>query len=500
MTNQIQFNNTASNPPLVLLMVSIPLFLGVINASGLGVVLPQIGADLAIDTAQISWLMTGFLLAYAVLIPFYGRLGDLYGVRPLFLLGVGLFSIGSLLSALAPNYTFLLIARIVQASGGAAVPGLGMTIAFRAYGSESRGTVMGILAATIGAGAAIGPLLSGALSESLGWESIFFTTAMAALIIPVAIKILPPDEGSARGKLDIPGGAALGLMVAGMLLIPSEGARSGWTSTLVVTGAIAAGIGFVALSARQLKASSPFIPREFLRSSRYIALVVMSFSIMMAYLAPIIALPILLFTLHELSPLEVGLVMVPGGIFSSGFAVVAGRLTDWKGARLPSRIGAPLMLLAVLGLSTYAGSSIWAMSAFVGVLGAGFGLVNTPLAATVSRIVRGQMLSSALGINSMLFFLGGSFGTAGFIAVVTSLGGDSGSRFNPLHSGSGAGFSDAFLFLAIPLFVAMLLTLALPQAPKLAAAEQGIQYELEASTTRNWVADCSVPWSPECEI
>ena len=119
----------------------------------------------------------------------------------------------------------------------------------------------------------------------------------------------------------------------------------------------------------------------------------MSFSVMAANVAVLIGLPILLVYSHELSSSEVGLTMLPGAISTSVFGVLAGRITDRNGARLPTWTGAPLMLLAALGLSTYAGSSVWLIASFAGMLGAGFGLVNTPLAATVSRIVRSQVLA-----------------------------------------------------------------------------------------------------------
>ena len=478
----------------VLLVVCAALFFGVLNASAVAIVLPEIGDDLSIDPGQLSWLMTGFLLVYGIAIPIYGRLADLFGARPLFLLGVSIFAVGSLLSALAPNFESLLAARVVQAVGGAAVPGLGMTLASRAYGPEARGTVLGVIAATIGLGAAIGPLLGGILSESFGWQSIFVVTAAAALTIPIGLKMLPRSEVRTGGNLDVFGGVALTLMVGGILLVPSEGVRSGWSSSMVLVGTVVAMIGLVALSVSERKASSPIIPREFLRHSRYLALVWMSFSVMAANLAVLIGLPILLTTFHQLSPLEVGLAMVPGAIFTSVFGVLAGRLTDRNGARLPTWVGAPLMLLAVLGLSTYAGSSVLVIATFAGILGVGFGLVNTPLAATVSRIVRSQMLASAMSINSMLFFLGGSLGTALLLAVVTSQGGDNQRAFNPLHFGEGAGFSDAFLLLSLPVIMVMALSLVLPKAQA-----RGVPMQPGLTVERRWVANCSVPWTPECE-
>ena len=113
-----------------------------------------------------------------------------------------------------------------------------------------------------------------------------------------------------------------------------------------------------------------------------------------------------------------------------------------------------------------AGSSPWAVAGFAGMLGAGFGFVNTPLAATISRTVQGGILSSALSINSMVFFLGGSLGTAVFMAIGASNFGGERESWNPLHSGTAAGFSDAFLLLAVPVVIALALSFALPRVSR----------------------------------
>lgn len=114
---------------LILTVVCVPMFFTVLNASAIGVLLPQIATDLGIGTGKVSWLMTGFLLVYGVAIPFYGRIADIYGAPRLFMIGLVLFTLGSLLSVVAPNYELLLTACIIQAAGGAAIPGLGMAIA-----------------------------------------------------------------------------------------------------------------------------------------------------------------------------------------------------------------------------------------------------------------------------------------------------------------------------------------------------------------------------------
>ncbi len=194
----------------VLIVVCVAMLFGVLNTSAIVVVPPDIAADLDVNISELSWVMTGFLLVYGVAIPFYGRLADLHGARPLFIFGVGVFAVGSLLAALASDFPLLLGARLIQSAGGAAVPGLGMAMAIRAYGPESRGIVLGVIGATIGFGGGIGPLLGGVLADAWGWESIFLATSATALIIPAALVALPREEETVPGRLDVLGGVLLG--------------------------------------------------------------------------------------------------------------------------------------------------------------------------------------------------------------------------------------------------------------------------------------------------
>ena len=472
----------AERPLGVLVVVCYALFFGVLNASALGVVLPDIARDLEVEIGQLGWIMIGFLLVYGVAIPFYGKLADMHGARPLFLLGVGIFAVGSLLSALAGSFELLLGARLIQAAGGAAVPGLGMALASRAYGPESRGTILGVIGATIGAGAAIGPLLGGALADLWGWESIFLSNTAAALAIPVVIKVLPRDGETAGGDLDVLGGLLLGATVVGLVLAPSEGSRSGWLSPLAVLGGVMAVAGFAALAWQQRRSAAPFIPREFVGDAKFVAFVTMSLLVMAANAGPLIGLPIMLAAFNGSTPLEIGVVLLPAAVLTGLSGVVSGRLVDRVGARALARAGGLLMLVAVLALSSAAGGAAWQISLYAGLLGLGFGLVNTPLATAVSRAVRAQLLASGLGINSMLFFVGGSLGAAALLAFSTAGGTAS---LNPLHDGAAAGFSDGLLALALALLVLLYLTSRLPV---------GVPVE---APVPEWRPDCSVPWAPE---
>ncbi len=487
---------SARYPLGVLLVVCAGMFFGVLNAGAVGVVLAEIAADLDTSFGQIGWVMTGFLLVYGIAIPFYGRLADLYGARLLFLLGLGIFSVGSLLAALAPNFELLLAARVIQGAGGAAVPGLGMTLAIRAYGPAARGMVLGVIGATIGVGSAIGPLLGGLLSNAWGWEAIFAVNAAAAITIPFAILVLPRDEEHSDGRLDLIGGALLALAVVGVVLAPTEGSQSGWSSTGALAGIAMAVISLAALTLQQRVAASPFIPREFVHNGRLIAFVSMSFLVMAANAGALIGLPILLANTNGLGTLEVGLAMVPGAIGMAVLGVVSGRLVDSVGAAALATVGGIALLVSILGLSAAVGGDVRLVSALAGLLGASFGLINTPLATAVTRVVRLELLASAIGVNSMLFFVGGSVGAAALLGFATA-GGD--SSLNPLHSGAASGFSDGFLFLALPALAVIALASRLPgaAAPAEVAPEAGLEEAIFGSG--EWRPDCTVPWAPTLE-
>ena len=153
------------------------------------------------------------------------------------------------------------------------------------------------------------------------------------------------------------------------------------------------------------------------------------------------------------------------------------------------------MIGALVGISGASGSLAWSLAAFSGLLGAGFGLVNTPLVATISRLVSGEMLATALSVDSMLFFLGGSVGTAVLFAFSTT-GGLADGSLNPLHSGSAAGFSDGFMLLILPVLAALALSAILPKVSRPDADETASAPEPQIE--KNWVPNCSIPWHPDC--
>ena len=475
----------------MLLVVCSALFFGVVNGSAVAVVLPEIGADLAIPERHLSWVLGGFLLTYGVAIPFYGRLASRFGARRLFLIGVATFSVGSGLSALAAGLEALLAARTLQALGGAAVPGLGMTLASRAFPAERRGLVLGVVSATMGVAAAVGPLGAGLISEIANWRYLFAASALAAVNVPLGLRFLDRRESLSDEPLGLAGGALFGMGIAAALLFAARGSQVGRIDGFALAAGITSILAFASFGAHQRLATTPFVPNSLIANGGYQRLVMLGFAVAAANLGAQIGLPFLFESLHGMSTLDIGVALVPAALVSAVVGVLAGGVADRIGAAVPIRAGAALMIAGAFAVSARAGTSPTTVAWLAVVPGAGFALVNSPLVTIISRLVKPDDLASALSLNTMMFFVGGSFGTTLFTSIIVNTGPDA-RALNPFHSYPGANFSNAFIALAVPAAIGLALSAVLPRG-SLEGHGSG------SDEAERFACDCQVPWTPELE-
>ena len=457
-----QTNKQSRRATPTLVVVCGAVFFSVLNGTMVNVALPVIGDALSVEPARLGWIVTGYLLVYGVSVPFYGKLADVYGGRRLFVLGLTIFSAASLLCALSLNYPMLLVARVAQAIGASAIPGLGMALISQQFPPERRGSAMGLVSATVGFGSAVGPTLGGFLAGTLNWHYLFFFSALSGLLIPPALRTLSAGERKGAEGLDLPGGILLALSIGGALLAATEGSRGNWLAPQVVAAIGISVVAAVALSLRYRLASEPFIPRDLVRNRRFLALVGISFLTMAASAGTFLTLPLLLSQVNKLSPTHVGLALLPNALALVLFGPVVGRLSDRIGGGLLVRLGLLIMLASQVLFSTLgAGASIPVVVALFALHGAGFAFINSPIAMMVSLVIPNVRVSTGLSINSMCFFLGAGFGTALVAAALTVRRGAE-TALNPLYSGKALAFSDTFLIAMLPLLAALLLSPALP--------------------------------------
>ena len=442
---------------LLLMVLISAVFIAVLNTSMVNVSVPSIREEFGASEGQVGWVITGYLLVYAVGIPLYGRVSDLFSLKQTFVLGLCVFAVGSLFCALAPNLLLLVFGRIVQAAGGAAIPALASAAVAKILSPGERGTALGLIFSSVGVGAAVGPVVGGILDNLAGWQALFHgTLLLTLLLIPVALRELPHTEPSDERSFDLRGGILLGL-AAGLFLfgitqgqVAGFGSATSWGSFL---GAALAAVGF---AHRITTAPHPFVSPSLFRNTGFVAAVTVGSFSMLANVSSLVFIPLLISSVNGLSSGAAALALTPGAISLAILSPIAGRLSDRVGARPPIFAGLSIMLLAALFLSTFAaGASPLVVAAGMLGIGTGFAFANSPATNAAAAALPREEAGVGLGIYQGLFFLGGGTGPAvigAFLAARREAGTEA---LNPLYTLDAASFSDAFLMVGVALVISL---------------------------------------------
>ena len=447
---------------LFLAVVALAVFTTVLTATMINVLIPLMRAEFGASAAQIGWVITGYALAYAIGVPLYGRISDFFGVRRVFSVGLLGFALGGLICALAPSLTVLVLGRIVQGIGGAAVPALALVAVAKVMPKGERGGAMGLVASSVGIGAAVGPVVGGAVGQLLGWRALFVgSLVLMLLLIPFARRVLPNGRSVDERRFDLAGGVLLGLG-AGLFLFgitQAQGAgfasASSWGSFL---GAALALAGFVW---RINGISHPFVSPALFKNRAYVAAVVVGFFSMLANLSALVFVPLLVVEVNDLSPGAAGLVLTPAAVALAILSPLNGRLSDRVGVRPPIVAGLVIMGFSTLFISTFAGGSPVMIA--VGLVGVsmGFAFVQSPANNAAANALPDSEVGGGMGILAGAFFLGAGTGPALIGAFLAAREEAGFSAINPLYTLDVASFSDAFLAMIPALIVALIAALGL---------------------------------------
>ena len=468
---------------LLLAVVVFAILVSVLNQTFTNVVVPDIQDDFGTSQGQTGWVITGYLLVFAVGIPLYGRIADLYSLRLVFSTGLVVLAAGSLVCALAPTLPVLVGGRIVQAVGASAIPALGFAAVAKAMPSGERGAALGLLSSSVGAGAAVGPVAGGIIAGLAGWHVLFYLTLVLSLALaPAARRVLPgapkTDEApsgmwGAIQHFDVPGGLALALSAGFALFGVTEGQELGFHSPVPWGSFALAFAALVFFVARIRSVPDPFVSPRLFRNRAFLASSGVGFFFMFANLGSLILAPLMLSEVDHLSAAGIGLVLAPGAAIVAVLSPFAGRLSDRFGPRLLVRTGLILVLISTCFLSTVAaGASPLLVAAGLAGQGLGFTAITSPNANAAAAALPTSESGVGLGIYQMLFFLGGGFGPAigaTFLAFREQVGA---GALNPLYTQDAAPFSDSFLLLACSVVVALAASFGLQGKPKTGEFDQ----------------------------
>ena len=411
--------------------------------------------------AQVGWLITGYFLVLGMAVPFFGRLADLHGVGRLYSVGLSLFLVGSVACIFAPEYPILLGGRLAQGLGAAAVAGLGPTAVSLSHSSERRGEALGLVNAAAGTAGALGPVLGGFLTDTLGWRYLFVGGILLGALAPLAPKVLPRRDVESDERLDWWGGLLLGAAVAGTLLALTQGAETGWNVPLMLLSSGTALVAAVLFTLQQRVARSPFIPRNLLDERTYVHLGAITLLLLGIYLTMESVVPLPLAEANGLSASRIGLVLLPPALLNACWGPFAGKLVDRYGVRAPLLAAVGTVIGGLLALSTFGVSgSFLLVSGLIAVVVIGGTLARVAIIKGISLVTPQEHLSSGISINEMVWVLGVSFGTALFVTTAAVRFGMS-EGLNLLYAGDFVGYSNAFLLLAVPPLLALLVSLRL---------------------------------------
>lgn len=439
-----------------LAVVSIALFMTSLDNLVVGVALPSIRRGLGGSIETLEWTVNAYTLAFAVLLITGAALGDRFGRKRMFTLGLGLFTFSSALAALAPSIGALIAARALQGAGAAVVLPLTLTLLSEAVAPERRGAALGIWAGVSGLGVALGPFVGGAVVEGISWHWIFWLNVpVGVALLPLAVAKLRESFGP-HDSLDLPGLVLAGIGLFGLTFGIVRGEALGWTSAPVLS-AIGAGLGFlVAFLVWEGRSPAPMLPLSFFRSRGFSAANGVSFAMFFGTFGSIFLLSQYFQTAQGYGPFEAGVRTLPWTGMPMLVAPIAGLLSDRIGSR-------PLM---VAGLALQAGALGWLATIttpttpygelvlpFV-MAGTGMALVFAPSANAVLSAVRPEAAGQASGATNAIREVGGVLG----VAVLASVFQAGGSYASPqaFSDGVTAALPIAAVVLAVGALVALL--------------------------------------------
>jgi EmrB/QacA subfamily drug resistance transporter len=386
--------------------------------------LSTIRRDLGASVEQLEWTVNAYNLSFAVLLITAAALGDRYGRRSFYAIGLGLFAGASALSALAPSVGWLIAARAVQGAGAALVLTLGLALLSAAFPPERRGTAIGLFSAVTGIAVASGPLVGGAIAEGLNWEWIFWLNVPIGLVaIPLVLSRIEESFGGDTG-LDLSGLTLVSGATFGIVWGLVRGNSVGWGS-LEVVGALVAGLLLVGVFiAWELRAAEPMLPMRLFRSRAFSAGNAAIFFTLASLFGAVFFFAQMLQTALGYGPLEAGLRLMPWTVTFITVAPLVGTLVDRFGER-PFMVGGLSLQALGMGWIALIADPGLTYSEFVLpaiVAGVGVSMAIPSAQNSVVGSVALEDVGKAAGANSMMRELGGVFGIAVAVAVFAGAG------------------------------------------------------------------------------
>jgi DHA2 family multidrug resistance protein len=411
------------------------MFMGVLDSTIVNVALIPMSVSLKADLGSIQWVITAYFLVLAAIIPIAGYLGNRYGIKRLYLLCLALFTLGSMLCGFAPTLEWLIFFRVIQGIGGGGLFPLAQTIALSAFEPQERANASAIIGTSALLAPILGPTVGGLLTDTLGWQYIFFINLPIGLVALFMVWRIIPADPSRKERLQSRFDAiGLVLIVAASLLIvyaftlvsevvPGSitaqqplGEAYGWGYWLVWV-LMGAGLALLAIfTVYELRISDPVLDLRLFRDYAFTTASIVTLLVAMAIFGSFYLLPVFLQQVRVpgMSALETGLVLLPAGIASTVAVILSGRFFYNRfGARNLLMIGSVFLIVGTWGLTTLSSQTdFWSLLFWLVIRGFGFGFTFVPSQTRALQEISGMALPKASSLLNILRQIFSSIGTA----------------------------------------------------------------------------------------
>ncbi len=399
----------------VLVVVIFSSFMAILDNNIVNVALPKIMANFGANVEQIEWVVTGYMIAFAISMPLTTWLREVFGLKKVFIASLALFCFGSALCGMAWDKDSLIAFRVIQALGGGALMPTGLTLVSEAFPPQERGMAMGVWSIGAMVAPAVGPFLGGYLVDEVSWRSIFYINLpVGAVAILAALLILSTSRlpGSAR-RFDLIGFISFSVFLGFLLVALAQGQREGWDSDYILSCFSFSFLGLIAFIASNFLVKDPLIDLRLFANHNFLMANIINFVRAVAIFGSMFLLPLFLQNLLNYTALRTGIILAPTAISVAIVSPFSGLISDRIGPRIPLFSGTVLMAYSLyLYKDLSLNSDYWFLFWPQVMRGAGMGLLNAPLLSAALNAVRREQTSIASGLLTVIMQIGGAFGVA----------------------------------------------------------------------------------------
>jgi MFS transporter, DHA2 family, multidrug resistance protein len=410
----------------VLLNVMIGTFMAVLDSTIVNVSLPKIMATFGTSVDKAEWILTGYLLVFAVMLPSSGWIADHYGYKKTYILSFILFTFGSFLCGLAWDENALIFFRIVQGAGGGLLMPIGMAIILREFPVEQRGTALGFWGISAAASVSLGPLAGGYLVDNFSWHAIFDVNVPVGIVGVIATFLIQREYKTEKARsFDVVGFLSVTTFLVAILLALSDGNASwndgGWTSPFILSCFAISAAGFTVFLITEFSIEHPLIDLSLFKYFNFSMANIVLFIFGFAIFGSTFLLPLYLQNSLGYTATQVGMMFLPAGIVQGIMSPVSGLMGDKLNPKVPAFLG-----MIFLCISWYMNTTLSLYSSHGDIMlplymrGIGLGLLFTPLSSLAYTNIPKIKMAQASGLFNVIRQIGGSFGVAVIGTMMTT--------------------------------------------------------------------------------